>query len=256
MGVTILLASLLPLAWAADPPPPPPAEEDVPGAVIEVWGDSQVQRARAELYQALRDEGYRKGVHRGEKTVFRSEVPWHPRVIVHDDGWVTLKREPPRLHSPGNSFTDEGSPASYLWCVIMPTACVSVGGWMVSPTKLGAAEAEVLDATHPYVVKLNEAVARREMARRVSTEIPSDLQRIWSLDLPADRRRVLLFEYWDSRNDDAAGNQARDAIEAFLYGVVQGTPDGFTSEEIAAFNTRRHCQRPFLSPPPAPPAGE
>jgi hypothetical protein len=219
----------------------------VPGTTIDVWGEAAVQRTRGELYQALEDEGYRKGVHRNDRVIFRPDMPAHPRVIVHDDGWVYLRREPPRLHSPGKSFTDEGSPAAYLWCVLAPTSCVSVGGWVISKRKYHDMGGRILDETHPYVIANNEAVARREMARRVNVDIPSDLATIWALELPPADRRRLLFEYWDTRNDNPSGDEARRAIEAFILGVVQQSPDAFSPAEIAALNGSRHCEREFLA---------
>lgn len=239
-------------APSAAPPPTTPESDEPVDATVEVWGDSRVARARAALFQALRDEGYRKGVHRDDETIFRSYTPWEPRVVVNDDGWVSVKREPPRVHPPGESFSDQGSRASYLWCVIMPTACVSIGGWMVSPRKLNAAKAEVLDATHDEVKALNDAVARFYLARRVNNDIPADLERIWAADLPAEQRRALVLEYWDSRVDTADGDEARRAVEAFMRGVVMQSDTPYTDAEIAEANAHRSCQRELVLKGPAP----
>lgn len=222
------------------------APEDDVDLTVEVWEDPGVARARAALNQALRDEGYRKGEHRNDRTIFRSYTPWAPRVVVHDDGWVYLRREPPRIHSPGKSFADQGVPANYLWCVIVPTACVSVGGWLVSPRKLGAVKEDVLDATHEEVVELNEAVAHHYLQQRVNTDIPADLDTIWSAPLPGAERRALLFGYWDSRVDTPDGDAARVAVERFLRGVVMQSPEPYTEEEITSMNARRVSTRPFV----------
>jgi len=245
-------------APAANPPPPTPpappsaADDDDVDATVTVWGDSRVAAARAALNQSLRDEGYRKGEHRDDRTIFRSYTPWEPRVIVHDDGWVYLKREPPRVHSPGWSFGDQGSKANYLWCIIAPTACVSVGGWMVSPKKLEAAKSDVLAATHDEVVALNDAVARHYLELRLNEEIPADLERVWAAPIPAGERRELLFQYWDSRVDDAQGDMARRAVEAFMRGVVMQSSDPYTPAEISDMDGRRTCARSFvlIGPPP------
>lgn len=240
---------------AAAPAPAAPAPvaqpTPAPGEVIEVWADPEVARAREALALRLKEEGYRKGTHEDDRTVYRSYAPWKPRVIVHDDGWVYVRREPPRVHSPGKSFSDQGSPASYLWCVLAPTACVSIGGWLVSPRKYAAMEGDILDATHAEVNALNEAVARRQLSQRVNADIPGDLDRIWSLDAPAAQRRALIFEFWDTRNDNEAGAAARDAIESFVRGVVQTSSDPFTEAELAQCNSKRHVERVFLAPLPA-----
>jgi len=159
-----------PAAPVAPAPPEAPAEGDslpppvgarVAGEEIDVQQSQEVLRKRAELYEALVKEGYVRRLRRNERTVFLSEDPWKPRVIVHDDGWVYFRREPPRLHAPGRSFTDQGSPAAYLLCIIMPTSCISVGGLLVSPRKMGAVTADVMDSTRDKVRAMNDAVARR-----------------------------------------------------------------------------------------------
>ncbi len=245
--LTFLLASGV--AFAADDPPPP----GEPKEVLVIQEGSEVLRRRAELFQKLDQVGYRKGVRRGEWQVFNSETPWEPRVLVHDDGWVELKRAPPRVHPPGRSFSDEGSPAEYLWCVLAPPFCVSVGGWVVGERKLQGARAEVLDGLRIEVDALNDAVARRELARRVNTEIPKDLERVWAhADVAPSERRRLLFVYWDTRTDTPEGEQAREAIRAFLIGVVQQSAEPFTAEELRGLNAARGAPSPLALPGLAP----
>ena len=246
------VAAPAPPASPAPPPAVTPVGEERVDETVEVWADSRVAAARAALFQSLRDEGYRKGLHRGDETIFRSYTPWEPRVIVNDDGWVNLKREPPRVHAPGEAFSDQGSRASYLLCIIAPTACVSVGVWLVSPRKLNAAKADVLDATRDEVRALNDAVARHYLQRRVNTDIPLDLEHVWAAELPIEDRRQLLLEYWDSRVDSPEGDLARMAVEAFMRGVVMQSDTPFTDAEIAAMNARRTCQRMLVLTGPVP----
>ena len=257
---------LLPVALADDPPPSPaptapeaaqaetapaetaPAETSEPAQGFDeldvVHHDFAVQHARAELFEVLTAEGYRKGEHKNDRTVFASRTPWKPKVTVHDDGWVYVQRQPPRIHAPGRAFADQGRPTEYLWCLLAPTACISVGGWLVSDRKLGAAKQEVLDATAEKVRAMNDAVARRELGRRLYDEIPADLERIWAQTaLAPAHRRALLYEYWDSRTETPEGEQAKDAIEAFLRGVVQSSDTPYTTEELAALNARRSTAR-------------
>ncbi len=268
MHPLILLISAV--AFAADPSPapagtpvaspaplpapvaPPTAAEDnaaaaeeAGGVDVDVLADPAVARARAQLFQDLRDNGYRKGDHKNNRTVFKSYVPYHPRVIVHDDGWVYLQREPPRIHIPGRTFADQGAPANYLWCILAPTACISIGGWMVGPHKYRSMEGDILDATHQDVLNLNEAVARKQLELRVNNDIPADCEQIWSQKLPEDARRRLLYTYWDTRNDNADGDYARLAIMNFIKGVVMQSSTPFTEDEIVEMNTHRHCTEVF-----------
>lgn len=257
--------SSVPTAPAPEPPPrnepgaepaaepgsqPPPVGARVAGEEIDVIRSEEVLRKRAELYEALVHEGYVRRLRRDDRTVFLSETPWKPRVIVHDDGWVYFRREPPRLHAPGKSFSDQGTPASYLLCIIMPTACVSVGGWVVSPRKKDAVESALVDSTRDKVRALNDAVARRELGARLNQDIPRDLEAIWTRsELAPEHRRVLLFAYWDTRTDTPEGRAAKGAVEAFLRGVVQQSNTPFAADELAALNAGRESIDPLdLSP--------
>ncbi|MFN7143708.1 MAG: hypothetical protein ACK4YP_08040 [Myxococcota bacterium] len=231
---------------------PPPLGARVAGETIEVTDSQEVLRRRAAVFQELVDEGYTRRIRRDDRTIFLSEDPWKPRVIVHDDGWVYFKRQPPRLHAPGRSFADQGTPASYLLCIVMPTSCISVGGWLVSPRKLGGVQASVMDETKDEVRAMNDAVARRELGRRLNEDIPRDLERVWArVELPAAQRRALLFEYWDLRTDTPEGESAKRAIEAFLRGVVQQSDTPFTPEELAALNAKRQSLAPLSLAPPS-----
>ncbi len=245
----MLFSTLVAFSLAADAPPvaeaAPVEESFVPGVEVEVLADPAVARARAKLFQDLRDQGYRRGDHKNDRTVFKSYTPYYPRVIVHDDGWVYLRREPPRVHAPGKSFSDQGSPAAYLWCILAPTACVSVGGLLISPHKLAAIKGDVLDAVHNDVNALNDAVARKQLELRVNNDIPVDCEQIWAQPIPAEARRRLLFTYWDSRLDTPEGDVARRAVMAFVKGVVMQSEEPFTEAEITEMNAQRQCSMPF-----------
>lgn len=264
---------LLPFALAADPAPaappavPPPtapapptaaaeapAPPDDPGtygqADVLVYGDLEVKKARDALTETLRDEGYKRIERKGEYTVFKPDVPWHPQVWLHDDGWLTLKRQPPRIHSPGHAFADQGSPLNYLWCVpTLMTACVSVGGWMIGERKYTAIKSDLLDATRGDVQQLNDAVVRQHLGIRVYKDIPTDLDKLWRdpAQSTAVRRRTI-FLYWDSRLENDAGFAAKAAIESFILGVIQPGADPFTAAELGQFNATRISEAPLTLP--------
>lgn len=246
----ILLASL---ARADDAPAPDSSSEpEVPPSATIVIEADRIRRAREALFQTLKTEGYTRKERVGEYTVFKNTSPWKPQVWVHDDGWVSVKRQPPRVHSPFHTFSDQGSPAEYLLCVIMPTACVSMGGWLLGEHKYERQEQLVLDSTHAQVRALNDAVAREALSNRVEEQIPADLDRIWQdgARSVADRH-LLLYTYWDTRTDTEEGDAARQAIENYLDAVVQTSQNPFTDEELTALNTRRQSELPLhLDPPP------
>lgn len=233
------------LLWTALALAQDPAQEDEVDAEVIIEAD-RIALARAAVVESLRAEGYSRSARQGEYTVFKNKVPYKPQVWLHDDGWVSLRRQPPRVHSPFRSFADQGSPAEYLLCVIMPTACVSVGGWLIGERKLARQEQEVYDATREEVKALGDAVARRHLDQRLAEDIPRDLQAIWTNpELPADTRRALLFAYWDTRTETRAGLEARAAVRDFLVGVVQASPEPFGAGELEALNARRHSAEPL-----------
>ena len=216
--------------------------------------DREVARARDALKLRLREEGYRRSDRRGDYTVFKNDVPWRPQVWLHDDGWVSLRRQPPRIHSPGHSFADQGSPLNYLWCIpTLMTACVSVGGWSIGPRKYTALKSDVLDDTRTEVRTLNDAVVREHLGQRVYKDIPSDLDTIWKeTTQPAETRRRVIFLYWDSRLENEAGFAAKEAIRAYILGVVQVSGEPFGEAELTALNEGRQSLDPLLLGPPPP----
>lgn len=224
------------IAADASPPPDEPADE-----TVYIYGNRAVQKAREELTLKLRSEGYTRHERQGNVTIYKNTIPYHPQVIVHDDGWIYLRRQPPRIHSPGHSFADQGNKLNYLWCIpTLGTACVSVGGWAIGERKLSRLQGDVLDATRTEVETLNTAVMREHLLHRLNVDIPSDLARIWTDDsLPPDMRHAILYTYWDLRTDGEAGDAARGAIRAYLIGVVQASKDPITTEELRQLNAGR-----------------
>lgn len=207
--------------------------------IVTLPGEAVVPPPDVATIASAGTQGYRKGARKGDYQVFLSPTPWKPRVFVHDDGWVTVKRQPPRIHAPGRSFADEGNRAEYLWCILAPTACVSVGGWVVSERKLARQKQEVYEATRQAARELNDAVARDALGNRLNEVIPADLERIWSQPLPGEERRRLLFLYWDTRTDTPEGHAAQGVIQDFLDAVVQSSAEPFTAAELAAWNATR-----------------
>jgi hypothetical protein len=250
---------------AAPAAPTDPTEDAIPVAGAEnvlVVGDLEVKKARDELVLKLREEGYKRSERKGEYTVFKPDVPWHPQVWLHDDGWLTLKRQPPRIHSPGHSFADQGSPLNYLWCVpTLMTACVSVGGWTIGERKYTAIKSDILDATRDDVQKLNDAVVRQHLGIRLYKDIPGDLDKLWrDATQPPIVRRRMIFLYWDSRVDNDAGFAAKEAIKSFILGVVQPSAEPYSAAELGELNALRQSQDPLelaglgAGTPPAAPA--
>ena len=241
---------ILAAALAAAPGEPFIFGDDEVDEEVIITGEADVQRAREALALKLRSEGYRRTERNGEYTVFKAETPWHPQVWVHDDGWVSLRRQPPRIHSPGHAFADQGSPLNYLWCVpTLMTACVSVGGWTITKVKYHAIKSDLLESVRGDVRKLNDAVVRSHLGQRIYKDIPSDLDKLWrDVSQPQEVRRRLIYLYWDSRLENDAGFAAKRAIRSFIVGVVQQSPDPYAAPELATLNAARQTLEPLVLP--------
>jgi hypothetical protein len=86
-------------------------------------------------------------------------------------------------------------------------------------------------------------------------ELPDRLEALWEEGVPLEgsrtpathaRRREALLAYWDSRTCTEWGDRVREAVEAFMRGVVQHSEHPFTEEEVRALNDERRCARPLV----------
>lgn len=255
--------TLFALALAAEPdsdsestPPARPETQEetdlldeLPSEEIDVYALPNVAKARDKLVQQLRADGYHRSIRHEDYTVYRHDIPYHPTVVIHDDGWIEIKRAPVRIHAPGRAFASDGSKLEYLKCVVMPTACISVGGLLVSPARYNAMVEDVYESTRSEVIALNNAVAAGATRYRADHVIPSLMAGIWEdPDLtPAERRRQI-FLFWDSRTDTPEGEEVRRAVENFIVGVVQSSPNPFTRSELDTYNASRTAPRPLVIP--------
>lgn len=246
-----------------DPPAEPaPAEPATPGVGASeemiVHGQREIARRRAEINADLLEMGYR-AKDKGEVTVYRPDSVWHPSVLVYDDGFVVLKRTPPRFDPP----IQGSSNLRYLACVPPFTPmCLRLGGWMVSEKKLTPQKARVADALDADVDAWQAAIIRQANAVRVGQEVPDMLTATWEQGAPLEpggatledpvARRAAILEFWASRADTAEGAAVRAVTGDFIRYVVQDSPWPATPDEIAATEARCGCGASILAEPQAP----
>ncbi|MDP6934865.1 MAG: hypothetical protein QGG40_18230, partial [Myxococcota bacterium] len=101
-----------------------------PDEGMVVFGDG-VDQARGTLDRTIRAQGYYRGERRGDRTVYLAKQAWKPKVVVHDEGFMVLRRGPVRLGMPR-----EAPPWTNLLCPLALPACVRIGGQIISPRKL------------------------------------------------------------------------------------------------------------------------
>lgn len=250
-------------ARAEDAEPPkgaaPPGTEaaaaaPVPGEIV-VFGDLEVARKRQAVINDLRQLGYRDGKRKDGYTLFRPESPWKPSVRVYDDGFVVLRRSPPRFMHPG----DPNKPLNYLWCLPPFTPmCLRIGGVVVSKRKLTPQKERVASALEPGLRGWRDAISARAMSERVGQELPDQLDALWLEGVhfdprlpkvadPAERRRLIL-ELWSNRTCTPEGQQVRDLIAAFILLEVQQSPFPAAEAELVAAEAKGSCGARIVLP--------
>ena len=242
-------------AEEGEAPADAPAEEaapaddaPIPGDEIDVQSSLPVAEAREALNRSLRAEGYLRAERRGDTVVYTHRLPYHPQVVVHDDGWIEMRRAPIRIRPPNVDYADEARFSDWLPCltIIATARCIAPGGLLISERKLAPLREEVYGESGDEVRRLNDALAQAAMEDRLGRQLPAQLAAIWGdAALSEAARRERLLALWDSRTDTPEGEAARQAIEAFLDGVVQRSAAPFTAAELATFEQRRTAPRPL-----------
>jgi hypothetical protein len=247
-------------ALAQDPEPDPAAAEsgeaagelEEPDEVLYV-DDQAVVRAREELGLALRELGYARRRTRNGREIYVNEVPWKPQVVVDDDGWMVVRRAPPSFGKPDLPGIWNG-PLGYIICVANPTACVHIGGWVISDRKLAWHKEAVVSHTVPTMDRYEEALVDRAFGQRTGEWIPASLEALWERGEPIEgpgvletypERRAAMLELWTSRNCNEWGAAVRAVVRDYMQYEVQAGPHPFTAEEVAWANIARHCEEPL-----------
>jgi hypothetical protein len=233
---------------------------------IVVFGELELAKQRALLERDLRALGYRPGKRKEGETVFRPEVAWKPTVVIHDEGFVIIKRTPPRFES----YVKSESKLRYLACVPPFTPmCVRIGGIIVTKRKLAHQKSKVAAAIDPDLRDWQGAISGLAMDRRLGVEVPDQLDRLWLQGVPFDgdqptlptplERRAAMLTFWAERACNPEGAQVSELVALYLDEVVQSSTDPVTLAEQGAANQRTICPRSLqlsgLAPATPPPLG-
>jgi len=227
--------------------------EDLASEEIIVYGEQRVALARQAVVAELTELGYgAEVVDRGDFVVYRNDDAWKGEVMLHDDGWVRVKRQPLRVEGRQMPWAKMNSPGAWAGCFVWPWLCVRWTGATLSHRRWMGVEKRTTTAIDPHVRDLGDRVADLAVARTVQ-ELPTQLEALWTKGTPLDgdvtlvtfeERRAALLEYWVSRTDTVWGAEVKRAIEAFVHGVVQHSETPFTDEELDAFDAA-HPGTPF-----------
>ncbi len=241
---------------------PEPAEPEA-GEEIVVYGELRVQEARDQVVRDLEAMGFTRVMEKDGRLVMRHAQHWKGKAVLHDDGRIQFRRQPPEPSMPDTFFKRASPLVGWVPCVVAPTACVKVGGWVVSKRKLGAVHSRAADAVAPSLTDLSERLADLAIDRKLDdldqrlvacweAGVPLEGDRSQPLSTPADRRRHLL-RYWQTRTDTVWGDRMRVPVEGFLRNVVQDSEHPVTTDELARINRTREGLRELQLPvdPPA-----
>lgn len=228
------------------------AEEPRGVEEVIVYAQRELEEARRQVEEKILEAGYDRVIERNGRTIYRHERPYMGQLVVDDDGWVVFQRQPVRIDPP-DLGKKENSALSWAGCLLWPTACVRVGGQVVSKQKLNSYERRVIEHVQADVEAWNARISDVAIKEKVA-QLPEQLDALWEDGRPlqgnttlathAERRRALL-EFWGSRTDTPWGEEIRAAVEAFCRGVVQHSDHPFTQDEIDAFNARSRAARAF-----------
>ena len=236
------------LLLLAQEPPPPTSGETI---IVE---DTRVARTRKELENAILDLGYHIKRQKDGRTLYRPDTPWHPTIIVDDDGFVLLRRSPVKF-GVDPDLTGGQRVMAWLFCPLNPGMCVHVGGQVVSKAKLDWKKGAANAATNDQRVAWDDALHDRGQARRIA-ELTEALDHLWSEGTPIDapgapplatppERKTALVQFWATRTDTPEGDEVRALVRDFLLYEVSESPWPVTDADRALARGQCHCEPDF-----------
>lgn len=266
---------LLSIAFAADTPEAGALDADetrvgepvvydglvfnVPEIDILVSDEMAVQEAREAIAKELVAMGY-AAKRKGDRIFYEHETSWRNTVIIHDDGWMYIRKRRPHVRRPAinaGKWWEDVPVIEWSPCLLNPLACVSLGGFTVRPQLIEQDKERVAESAGDLVADYGDAIAGRELAKKIYEEIPDWLDGVWydgvdswknvPIETPSDRRRTIL-DFWISRTDNPYGNAVRVTVEQYMLYEIQTSNTPFTADEIAWANDTRHCERELVLP--------
>ena len=187
-----------------------------------VFGEREVDVRRQKLENQLYAEGYREGIKKEGRTVYRPETSWKPSVVVYESGFIELKRTPPRFESYLKHRNDIWR---YLACV-PPFAlmCIDVNGWLINERKLRHAKEDIVINTHDDIIAWQKSLEQMNMEERINNTIPLMLDAVWKKGLLPDGRTISdsqeklqwVFTFYSERLCNEYGILVRDVIETYI----------------------------------------
>lgn len=228
--------------------------QEVPVEEVTVYAEERVRQARERVVQELEALGFVQSEKVGDREVFRHDAPWKGEVVLHDDGWTVVRRQPLRVEGRQMPWTRANTPVAWAGCLAYPWLCVRWGGMLVSTRKWRAQEGRTVERIHADVEVWGDRIADLQTQRKTN-RLPEALEALWERGVPLEpgaeilstpeARRAAILAYWDSRTESSWGHSVRGTVESFCRAVVQTSDHPFTDDEIASFNASRRAEERF-----------
>jgi hypothetical protein len=214
-----------------------------------VYGEREVVRRRRVLDGRIRATGYKAGVRKDNRTVYKPEVAWKPTVVVYDDGFVIMRRSRIRFEP----WIRGRTKAVWISCIPPFTVmCIKLGGRMVSPARLSSQKERTLRAMDQPLDQWQEAIASTATRDRLGRQIPDELDALWQNGTPMgmgdavrltspEERRTAMLAFWSGRSCTPEGAAAREVAALFLEYEVQSSPFPVTPAELVLANRNQRC---------------
>ena len=208
---------------------------------IIVYGQKEVDRRRKQLENQLYDQGYREGIHRGNKVIYRPDVVWYPSVVIYNSGWVDLRKTPPRFEPwiRGNP----NNPWRYVSCIPPFTfMCIKASGWLITKRRAQHSKTAVIEKNIDGIRYWQEALRGVALQHRLEVELPEQLDTIWlsSPQLSDTERKAQIMALWTSRTCTPEGKEASVVIGNYMAYEIHPTSP-FTTEEITSLHNKNIC---------------
>ena len=257
------MTGLLLLGWALaqegetlEPEETARVTETAPEESVVVDWFGRVGHARMEVERTLQGMGWdQRRRRRGDWVIYTHPSPWKPKVMIHDDGFMVIRRRGVHIARPQMAdLNGWEAPLEIALCFVAPLACVHMEGLVVADPILERQKQILVDGASPSVRPLADSLANREVQKRLEA-LPITLDRIWIFgenpwtgEPLADHaaRRTLLLDQWLWPADNEQGNQVRAAVEDYLRYMVQASEHPCTEEEISATNAQRQTKSPLV----------
>ena len=210
---------------------------------IVVYGKSEVAQRRNQLDQKIREDGYKQGIRRGNKVLYRPEIVWKPTVVVYDSGLVDLRRTPPRFEPWIQGRKDNRW--RYLSCLPPFTVMCIKSGWLISKRKLQHSKTQVVDSNIESIRHWQEAIVNVATQQRLEEHIPEFLEEIWTgpSELTLQQRKEEILSFWQTRTCSSEGERAANTIADFIENEVQYSSHPVTIQEKQSIEFNHPCNR-------------